>query len=481
MMTGIFLRGKRNARLRAATGLLLVALCAQVSAAAPTAEVGQKVVTAEAASQVVGYRYPRSLPRSAAYRVWANGQPIEALQGGNADFVAFECSGPVELRIEVQGSFEKAVVRPLSRGLTAVVKDNALTFRLDRAQYLSLSVPGQKDLCIYANGPEANKPAPTDAGVHYFAAGQVYEVGDFKLKSGETFYIEGGAVVKGNIHAVDASEVRIAGRGVLDGSYYDFSKKQEKRSIVLEECHDVLIEDIIMIHPTSWMVVIGASRDVHVRHLKQIGSVVSTDGVDICGSKNVLIEQCFLRNEDDNIAIKSIARQGYRPWLGDIENVVVRDCIFYNGRPGSSMEIGYELSADRVRNVVFENIDILAKGEGGAAFSIHNSDRAIIENVRWENIRLETYWGNLIDLRVFVSRFTKDPDRGQIRNVVFKNIRVAQTPNHLGYCASLIGGAAVDKPVEGVVFEDFYLGEAKVTSIEQLELLMRHCGPIVFK
>lgn len=466
---------------RVLAGLLLAGFFMQVFAATPEGEAGKTPASDVRSPQLASYRYPHTLPRSTGYRVWANGEPVEVLQGGNADFVAFECDGPVELRIEVQGRLEKAVVRPLSRKLAAVVKGDALTFKLERPQYLSLSVPGQKDLCIYANGPELNKPSPADPRVHYFAAGQVYEVGDFKLKSGETFYIEGGAVVKGNLHAVGASKVRIAGRGVLDGSYYDFSKKQEKRSIVLEECHDVLIEDIIMIHPTSWMVVIGASHDVHLRHLKQIGSVVSTDGVDICGSKNITIEQCFLRNEDDNIAIKSIARGGYRPWLGNIENVVVRDCVFYNGHPGSSMEIGFELSADRVSNIVFENIDILAKGAEGAAFSIHNSDRAVVENIRWENIRLESYWGNLVDLRVFISRFTKDKDRGRIRNILFKNIRVAQTPAHLGYSASLIGGASAEKPVEDVVFEDFYLGDAKVTSMEQLELLTRNCGAIIFR
>ncbi|CAM3030077.1 glycosyl hydrolase family 28 protein [Rariglobus hedericola] len=455
---------------------ILAFACAGASKAAESSD-----LPGDSLQPVVAYQHPRSLARSAVYRVWANGQPVEVLQGGNADFVTFESDGPVELRIEATGLMAKATVRPLSRGVAFEINDRVMTFRIEKPQYLGVSVPGLIDLYIYANAIERNRPAKSDPGLHYFAAGQVYEIGDFKLKSGETFYIEGGAVVKGNLHAPKASHVRIAGRGILDGSYYNFAKKEEKRSIVFEESQGILIEDIIMIHPSSWMIVIGASRDAHIRRVKQIGSVMSTDGVDICGSRDVLIEQCFFRNDDDNIAIKSIARKGYLPWVGNIENVTVRDCVFYKGQPGNSMEIGFELSADRVSNIVFENIDVVTKGGDGAVFAMHNSDRALIENVRWENIRVESYWGKLIDLRVFKSRFTKDEERGQIRGVTFKNIRVNHPPGHNGYVVSLLGGASADKPVQGVVIEDLYLGETKVTTIEQLELLTRHCDEVIFK
>ena len=45
----------------------------------------------------------------------------------------------------------------------------------------------------------------------------IHEPGEIRMKSGETVYIEGGAVVRGYIVAEDAAGIRIMGRGILDG------------------------------------------------------------------------------------------------------------------------------------------------------------------------------------------------------------------------------------------------------------------------
>lgn len=429
---------------------------------------------------VTTYRYPRSIPRSVHYRVWANGEPVEVLQAGKADFAAFESDGVVEIRVETTAPADGALLKPFSRNIELTIDGHAFTFTLGKPQDLCLVVPGQSDLFIYANGPEHNRPAKSDPGVHYFSAGQVYEIGEFELKSGETFYIEGGAVVRGGIHAAGTANVRIAGRGVFDGSYYAFPG-QRNRMFVFEECAGILVEDIIMIHPSSWMIVLGASRGAHIRHVKQIGSVVSSDGVDICGSRDVLIEQCCLRNEDDNVAIKSVAYPGHRPWTGNVENIIVRDCVFYNGEPGNSMEIGFETNADFIRGIVFENIDVIYKHGYGAVFAIHNSGHATIENIRWENIRVEQHWDKLIDLRVFESKYSKGPERGSIRNLVLKNIRVRHEPSRAGYVVSLIGGASAEKPVRNIVIEDLFIEDRKVARPEDIELLTRHCETITIR
>lgn len=435
----------------------------------------------DASTGVIVYAQPRSLPRSDHYRMWVNDMPVDVIKAGAADFAVFESNEPVHIRIEASGPLAKALLKPFSRNIASVITGQQIKFTINGPQNLCLSIPGQVELFIYANGPELNRPDKSAAGVHYFAAGQIYEVGEFQLKAGETLYIEGGAVVKGCVHAVDASNLRIAGRGIFDGSYFDFHKKERKRSFVFEECSEILIEDVIMIHPSSWMIVLGACRKAHIRGVKQIGTVISSDGIDICGSRDVLIERCCLRNEDDNVAIKSVAYAGQRPWIGNIENITVRDCIFYNGEPGNAMEIGFELSADYVRDISFENIDVIYKHGYGAVFAVHNSDRAIIENLRWENIRVEQHWDKFIDLRVFISKYTKDRERGCIRNVRFKNIHVRHEPSRGGYIVSLIGGASADRPVHDVVIEDLFIDDRKITRPEDIELLTRHCEAVLFR
>ena len=235
-----------------------------------------------------------------------------------------------------------------------------------------------------------------------------------------------------------------------------------------------------MIEPTSWMLVIGCCRDVRVRNLKQIGSCISSDGIDICGSTDVIVEDCCLRNEDDNIAIKSLNTKGRHSWRGDVENIRVRRCLLLNGQCGNAMEIGYELSADRVSDIVFEDVDVIAAHGEGAVFSIHNGDRALVENVLWENIRVEHYWDKLVDIRVVNSRYSQDTGRGAIRGVRLKNIHVTHSEFNPGCSVSLISGFNSCHPVEDVVFEDFHLNGDKVLDGDQLELHTRNASGIRF-
>ena len=419
--------------------------------------------------------YPEAQPRSVAFEIWVNGEKVDALRAEKADFALFECAGPVDILVVTAVDASGTLVKPLSRHITPLIDNGAIRFKIDGPQFLCLDVPGLKPFFIYANPPEVEKPAPDAPDVRYYAAGRIYEAGEITLLSGETLYIEAGAVVRGNVRCANASGVSIRGRGVLDGSFYDFAKGKRMLSIAFDQCTHVHVADIVMIEPTGWMLVLGGCNHVHVEGLKQIGSVMSSDGIDVCGSKNVLIENCCLRNDDDNIAIKA-----FSPWSDDVENVHVRNCIFLNGEPGNVMEIGYELRAGRVTNVVFEDIDVLYAHGGGAVFSIHNGDRAIVDNIRWENIRVEHYWDKLIDFRVVFSRYNTDLERGSIRNVQLKNIRVFNASVNPGHSVSLISGFNSDKPARNVTLQDFYLNDKKALQADDLDLYVRNAEEIRF-
>jgi len=433
-----------------------------------------------AVSQSLSYSFPASLSRSKIYRVKLDGESIDVLDADKADFATFECHGAVEVLVETEVPAAQIVVKPFSRGIQARSEDGGIRFTISTPQNICIDVPGYKPLFLYVNGKETRKPAPGETGVHFFAGGAVHEVGELELKTGETLYLEGGAVVRGNLLCRDAQNVRICGPGILDGSLYNIDRGEYVRSVIFENCRDILVEDIIMIHPSSWMLVLARSRDVVVRNLRQIGSCMSSDGIDICGSQNVLIEECCLRNDDDNIALKSVAFPGQHDWMGDISHIVVRRCMFLNGLPGNVMEIGYELSAHRVHDVLFEDIDVLYAHGEGAVFSIHNGDRAIVENIVWKNIRIEHYWDKLVDFRVVHSRYNRDSERGLIRNVRLEDIHVTHSYFNPGCSVSLIGGYEASKPIENVHFENFRFNDQKITSADQLELFTRNATGITF-
>lgn len=426
------------------------------------------------------YKHPAAQPRSTVFELRVNGEKVDALLAEKADFALFECSGPAEIVVTASADATGAVVKPLSRGIIPVIDGRSVRFQIGGPQFLCVDFPGLKPFFIYANAPEEEKPSREDPSVRYYAAGQIYPVGKLELNSGETLYIEAGAVVRGNVFCSDARDVTICGQGILDGSYYSFSKNQHVQSIVFQNCKNVEVRDIVMIEPTSWMLVLACSSDIHVHGLKQIGSCMSSYGIDICGSRNVLIENCCLRNDDDNIAIKSVTAGSGRIWEGNIEHVVVRRSVFFNGQPGNVMEIGYELRADHVRDIVFEDIDVIYAHGDGAVFSIHNGDRAIVENVHWENIRVEHYWDKLVDFRVVLSRYNKDERRGLIRNIQLKNIRVTHSYFNPGCSISLISGFSADQPVRDVTIEDFYLNDKKVLSADDLELHTRNTEAVRF-
>jgi len=431
-------------------------------------------------SPVVICNYPEAQPRSADYSLRVNGEEVDVLHADKADFAVFECSGPVELLVGSKADAAGALVKPLRHAISPDIQGRVIRFQIGGPRFLCLDVPGQKPLFIYANAPETGRPEPDAPGVRYYAAGRIHEAGEITLQSGETLYIEAGAVVRGSVRCANASNVRIRGRGVLDGSFYDFGRGERRHSILFDHCTHVHVGGIVMIEPTSWMLVFGNCRHVHVDGLKQIGSVVSSDGIDLCGSSDVLVENCCLRNDDDNIAIKAGIFAGNRGWHRDVRNIRVQKCVFLNGHPGNVMEIGYELRTSRVSDIVFDDIDVINAHGEGAVFSIHNGDRAVVENVLWQNIRVEHYWDKLIDFRVVFSRYNKDTQRGAIRNIRLKNIRVAHSLFNPGCSVSLISGFGPDQPVRDITLEDFYLNDKKVLTPDDLELHVRNAEGIHF-
>lgn len=426
----------------------------------------------------MAYRQPEALQRSSLYRLTADGNPVDVLDGGKADFAIFACSGTVLIEVSGLDPGPELRVAPISLALAWEAEGRTIRFSIPGPCCVFIETPGQKPLFIYANAPEREPDHP--ARLLYFEPGKIHDAGTIELKSGDTLHIPAGAVVRGNVLCQNAENVRICGQGILDGSNNCRTGEFPVRSIIFDRCRNIQVEEITMIHPTSWMLVLGCCENVTVRKIRQIGSCMCSDGIDICGSRDVLIEDCCLRNDDDNIAIKSLVTgEGY-DWQGNVSNIRVRRCTFLNGPPGNVMEVGYELSADHVSDIVFEDIDVLNGHGDGAVFSIHNGDRALVENVRWENIRVEHYWDKLIDFRVVLSRYSRNESRGEIRRIHLKNIFVTQSRVNQGCSVSLISGYSPEVPVRDVRIENLYFNKTLISNGDALDLHTRNAEPVVF-
>ncbi|MDX2190799.1 MAG: glycosyl hydrolase family 28 protein [Bacteroidota bacterium] len=434
------------------------------------------------ASNFQGYSFPRISPKSKDYKLKVNGVEVLVYHTTAAPFATFTVKGEVEIEIEIPKTDKKISISPKRYKIEPTVNGNKVSFKIPGAMNVVLEFEGMPQLFIYANAPATNIPDANASNVKYFKAGQVYEIGLLELHDNETLFIEGGAVVRGCIKATSAKNVRIAGNGVLDASYFTRGI-DGRRSIVLEDCKNSVIEDIIMIEPQSWMIVLGISENITVRNVKELGFYSGTDGIDIVGCKHIKVENCIFRNGDDCAVIKSLPlkRDATLDYSKDVEDIEVTGCTFVAYEGGTVLEIGHELRTASIKNIRFTNIDVLGVHLFGGVFGIHNADRAVVSDVLYENIRVEHHYNKLIDIKVIKSMWGKDEERGQIRNVTFRNIDVDLTIYNSGYSMSLLGGYDAKHTVENVVFDNFRVQGVKITNGDDLSLFTKQTKGVVFK
>jgi hypothetical protein len=424
------------------------------------------------------FPFPEGLSPSSHFEVFVNGQNIFVYECEVGSYAIFECADKVEVIIRCAVKPEGLVIRPLNHDIRPIFEGREIRFSLYGPQQLYLDFEGETlPLFIFVNPPE-EKPDFDDPSVIAFRAGRVYEAGEITLTSGQTLFIEGGALVRGTIRGVEADNIRICGTGIVDGSRI---RTGSTRLIVLEGCKNVRVNGITTVGTPSWNLVFGACENIQVDNVKLIGWVVGSDGIDVVGTRDVRIENSFFRCNDDCVVIKALEKRPNWRWqLGwdkPVENVLVQGCVLYNARAGNAMEVGFETQTESIRNITFRDCDVIGAHGDGSVFSIHNGDRALIENILWEDIRVEHFYTLLIDFRVVDSRWSYNKTRGQIRNVTLRNIRatadIFNTP-------SLIGGYDQTYDIQNVRIEDFQIGGVTVTSCDELNLFSRHASGIEF-
>jgi hypothetical protein len=393
--------------------------------------------------------YPARVSAMPVNQVWPGYQrPLD--QTELASFAYFDTTGPVQVEITSRKPIENVTIRPLSYGIQASVTGQTISFELEKPCQVVVEVNDWHNaLHLFANPLETVAPSPDDPQVRYFGPG-VHEAGLITLHTDETLYIAAGAVVYGYVRAENADNVRILGRGILDASKVD--RSAGGAMIVLRECAHAQIEGIILRDPHVWTVMPTGCRDVHISNLKLIGLWrYNADGIDVVNSQDVLVEDCFVRSFDDSLVVKGLDHYDHYERFGpEVRNVVWRNCVVWNDW-GRGLEIGAETQAPVMENILFQNCDVVHFVH--RALDIQHGDRALVRDVRFEDIRVEepitegamiateTYvpedLGFLIELIIYFTMWNKDPERGKIEAVRFKDIQIltprALRTNIVGY------------------------------------------------
>lgn len=440
------------------------------------------------ANEVAVYPAPEGEALSTDYEVWADGKKVDVYTartldppfagkrwdyGGPYSFANFDMAGEVTVRITSNRSLRDTIIRPVSAGVTAKIEDDhTLTIQLDRPRKLSIEPEGRKGpLLLFANPIEENAPKPDAEGVVYFGPG-VHKPGKIEIGSGQTLYLAGGAVVKGGIIA-QGDDIKICGRGILDGSDWEWRKGPTPTVIAIHGAN-VEVSGITIRGASHWTIVPRHSRNVTVRNVKLCNSrVQNDDGINPCNSQDVLITDCFIRSDDDCVAMKGLTLDGEN---NNVERITVENCVLWCDRARIFL-LGHESRADFMREVTLRNLDIIHFTM--TPFLFEPGEEMRLEDVSIKDIRMHGEGQReFIRLRPVVNQYMRKQVPGHVANVRFENVTITGQPGE--YLVQLIG-ADGEHGVKNITFEKVSILEQPLTADSKNVQIGEHVEAVEFR
>lgn len=410
-------------------------------------------------AQVKTYDYPEGkdgLTPMNDFLVTADGQKVKTYmcevnphkKVQKASWCQFETEKEVVMQVVKCGDkIKEAVVRPLSKGIKhKVVNDSTIQFCIpgvkdNRSYALEVDINGDREHClhIFVDGKELetyDAPDPDskqdvnwkttnshdvfvkNPRLIYFGPG-IHKPHDLpsteiKIPSGATVYIAPGAVVRARLIVDRAENVRIIGRGVL---------LNPLRGVEITYSKNVLVDGLTVINPQHYTVFGGQSEDVTIRNLRSFSRHPWSDGVDMMCCKNVVVEDVFLRNNDDAFAIYN-----HRWWYwGGTENICIRRATIFNdlAHPFNIGSHGDDRSdnGELLHDVRIEDCDILSADCDGI-MAVRCGDKNMVEDIHFTNIRIEdVVKAALFNIQVnFSEKYNRAPGN-YIRDVWVKDVQ----------------------------------------------------------
>ncbi len=362
----------------------------------------------------------------------------------HASMATFDFSEKVEIAVTYnKGEIDSARVRPLSYDIPFTIEGNTLQFSLKKPANLSVEVNGDifHNLHLFANPLDTFKVDKKNPDLIYFGPGiHHFEGGEFRIPSGKTVYVAGGAVMMGRMLIENVHDVKLLGRGIIDPSV--------KMGIRIANSRNVYVEGLMATQCAT-----GGSDSVTIRNVKVISYFGWGDGMNVFSSRNVLFDRVFCRTSDDCTTVYG-TRLGFE---GPSSNITMQNSTLW-ADVAHPIFIGIHGNVDKpeiLENLNYVNIDILDHKEKQLNYqgclAINAGDENLIRNVRFEDIRIENFrQGQLVNLRIFFNeKYCKAPGRG-IENVVFKNVSYAGNRAEI----SVIEGYDAQRKVRNIRFEN---------------------------
>jgi polygalacturonase len=422
------------------------------------------------------------------YAVSIDGSPLEVrsattLRSGPASFASFDLTHPCSVRIDSTRDIVSAKVLPASKGIAPKIEGRSVLLTLDHPCNLTLELNGSIDrpLHLFANPPETLIPSATKTGVVYFGPG-THIVTRLPAASNQTIYLAEGAVLKAVIapdekpvvksdwsgcrvykpllKAEGLKNISVRGRGVIDLSSLPW---HSRATFEFWNCTNILVEGITIVDAPGWVLALRNCKNATVRGIKEICQRENSDGIDLCNSQDVLVEDCFLRNNDDEICVKTPDAGRAMPSC----HIVVRRCVIWNER-ARGLGITSETRRD-IFDVVFRDCDIMhdfSSSPDCSPLAVLVSDSGTVSGIRFEDIRCVQNGKPLIRCWIGADCWGKDRNRGHIKDITFAGIDSSGcSPPGID-----LSGFDATHAVEDVTFENLRSNGNALTNAEEAGL-----------
>ena len=311
------------------------------------------------------------------------------------------------------------------------------------------AVADGKTLCTSAI-QDAIEAAHLNGGGRVFLPSGKFLSGSIILKSGVTLFLDVDATLLGStnprhyqkinnwkalILADQASEVGIAGRGVIDGQgralalnvdslhhsgemvdpNYNNRRMRPNETmrpelINMMSCTQVKVTGVTLKNASCWVQTYDQCSGLEIDQVKVLSRAYwNNDGFDIVDCQDVRLTNCDVNTADDGICLKSHSADHIN------DGVYIANCTVRSS--ASAIKFG-TASHGGFKNVVIENIRVFDTFR--SAIAIESVDGGVIENVSVSNV-IAMNTGNALFIRLG-HRQGEQP--GSVKNITIKDVYV---------------------------------------------------------
>jgi hypothetical protein len=444
---------------------------------------------------------------SSYFSVLVNGKQIKTSRYKDFHYAAFQQNGKLQLQIRCSEAISQYTISPLSKKISGrLLNKQVLQFELSKPSYLVVKINNRERLFLFGELPQKAPAANTVSVLNYgvdasgktlntaqiqkainetaaskqtllFPAG-IYKTGSLFIPSHSKIVLDNAALLKasgeisdfevngqrtrGFINILNAENVSITGYGTIDGNgrqlRNQYGDRARLRLIYLNGSKNVQVKNVVERDPGSWNTQIQYCENILFDGVKLLNDadLANTDGFDPDASSNVTIQNSFAYCGDDNVAIKITQENGLRTLTSDI---TVQHCVFLTRK--SSLKVGTESRGSTIKNILFQNNDVILSDRGMALYC---SDGAVYENILYVNNRFEENYADSKQMGIHFSINKRNADSrpGIMKNILIDSARFYQPfPK-----PSEITGLDEEHTIS-LTIRNFFVDDKKITSLPQ--------------